>query len=242
MISLDDVFTALENAYTWTLDRVCGHFTSVWEILVNTWYSENNPVRGFSFDFVQKWQLDRHWDGIRKNYQPLLAAFVYAFVVLLMVKGIWYCVCYLCRGKTSRYGGQKVTEEARRWFIQAELDHQSSRNDMASETPAYEWVCFKCHQAAEKAVKAALISHQHTRNLSSPVRDLHALSEPLHDAILSELVGTLQHVIGITSHMSYPNTKHYPKVPHEVYRQQEANNAWHITSDIINHVYKTYLE
>ena len=146
MISLDDVFTALENAYTWTSERICGHFTSMWEILVNTWHSENNPVRGFSFDFVHKWQLDHHWDVIQKNYQPLLAAFVYAFVVLLMVKGIWYCVCYLCGSKSSRYGGVKATEEARRWFLQAQLDHQSSRNDMASEAPAYEWACIKCHQ------------------------------------------------------------------------------------------------
>ena len=78
--------------------------------------------------------------------------------------------------------------------------------------------------------------------MSSPVGELCALSKPLNDAALSELVGTLQHVVGITSHMSYPNTVHYPKVPHDIYRHQEANNAWHITSDIINHVYRNYLE
>ena len=36
--------------------------------------------------------------------------------------------------------------EARRWFRQAEADLAAADNDLATEKPSYEWVCFKCHQ------------------------------------------------------------------------------------------------
>ena len=36
--------------------------------------------------------------------------------------------------------------EARRWFRQAEADLAAADNDLGTEKPSYEWVCFKCHQ------------------------------------------------------------------------------------------------
>lgn len=36
--------------------------------------------------------------------------------------------------------------EAKRWFRQAEADLAAADNDLATEKPSYEWVCFKCHQ------------------------------------------------------------------------------------------------
>ena len=36
--------------------------------------------------------------------------------------------------------------EARRWLRQAEADLTAADNDLATEKPSYEWVCFKCHQ------------------------------------------------------------------------------------------------
>ena len=36
--------------------------------------------------------------------------------------------------------------EAKRWFRQAEADLAAAGNDLATEKPSYEWVCFKCHQ------------------------------------------------------------------------------------------------
>ena len=36
--------------------------------------------------------------------------------------------------------------EAKRWFRQAEADLAAAGNDLATEKPSYEWVCFKCQQ------------------------------------------------------------------------------------------------
>ena len=36
--------------------------------------------------------------------------------------------------------------QARRWFRQAEADLRAVKQDLAVETPSYEWACFKSHQ------------------------------------------------------------------------------------------------
>ena len=51
--------------------------------------------------------------------------------------------------------------EAKRWLRQAQADMKAATNDYHTEAPAYEWVCFKCHQVC----KSKFISlHLHNSN------------------------------------------------------------------------------
>ena len=49
--------------------------------------------------------------------------------------------------------------ESRRWYDQAQRDLKSAKHDFDETVePSYEWVCLKCHHAAEKALKAVLLA------------------------------------------------------------------------------------
>lgn len=47
---------------------------------------------------------------------------------------------------------EKTGKEARRWLSQAQSDVDAARD--SARAGRYEWACFQCQQAAEKAVKA----------------------------------------------------------------------------------------
>ncbi|XP_078000240.1 sacsin-like [Glandiceps talaboti] len=47
---------------------------------------------------------------------------------------------------------------ARTWFKHAKEDLRTASHDMNARSPSYSWVCFKVHQAVEKALKAAKFS------------------------------------------------------------------------------------
>ena len=64
--------------------------------------------------------------------------------------------------------------EAKRWFRQAEADLAAADNDLATEKPSYEWVCFKCHQvrpivcACVFALRYTKVPSNQRNSLSSP--------------------------------------------------------------------------
>ena len=66
---------------------------------------------------------------------------------------------------------------------------KSALNDHNSEDPAYEWVCFKAHQASEKALKAAQFSVDAIASFS---HDLPSIAATFEDLEIRELATKLQ--------------------------------------------------
>ncbi|XP_078348598.1 sacsin-like [Oculina patagonica] len=123
--------------------------------------------------------------------------------------------------------------EARRWFRQAEADLVAGADEIAFNKPSYEWACFKCHQAAEKALKAAqYMVDAKKMNIHNLVENSLSLSDP----DLTDLAGQLESLIGDSARMRYPDSMCYPHIPHDVYSAQMAQEALGIAKKIVERV------
>ncbi|XP_020614667.1 sacsin-like [Orbicella faveolata] len=123
--------------------------------------------------------------------------------------------------------------EARRWFRQAEADLAAVDNDIATVRPSYEWACFKCHQAAEKALKAAQYSvDAHKTNIHNLVQN----SLILHDSQLTRLSSQLENHLGDSTCMRYPDQVWSPKIPNDVYSQEMARDALELARRILDQI------
>ena len=100
---------------------------------------------------------------------------------------------------------------------------------------------FHCSQAAEKAIKAALIARNTDEDIPGAGHDLIDMCQLLADPSLSELVLTLHNMIGVPSRMRYPDMLPHPQVPHDVYTGPQASNAWEIAGQILQHVHQNYI-
>ncbi|KAJ7380161.1 hypothetical protein OS493_010872 [Desmophyllum pertusum] len=120
--------------------------------------------------------------------------------------------------------------EARRWFRQAEADLAAGENEIDFSRPSYEWACFKCHQAAEKALKAA----QYTIHAEkTSVHNLVDNCSGLNDSELTNLASQLERLVGGSARMRYPDQMCSPKIPNEVYSVQMAQQALELSKKIV---------
>ena len=150
---LSGVFEGAETTFTWMHGKTSSFWLTLVDVFYNTWHSENNPFRntsfGFDFELYRKYikntQPFMYVQTLHRDYPRLLTITAYCVGYLLMLNMLWCGVKWLCRVCSRRGRGRNVND-AMRWFKQAELDHQSSQNDMNDDNPAYEWVCFKCQQ------------------------------------------------------------------------------------------------
>lgn len=123
--------------------------------------------------------------------------------------------------------------EARRWFRQAQADLAAVENDINTVKPSYEWACFKCHQAAEKALKAAQYSvDAHKTNIHNLVQN----SLMLHDSQLTSLSSQLENHLGDSTRMRYPDQVCSPQIPNDVYSQEMARDALEVATRILDQV------
>ncbi|PFX28347.1 LINE-1 retrotransposable element ORF2 protein [Stylophora pistillata] len=133
------------------------------------------------------------------------------------------------RGGEQKRNRNRQLREARRWVRQADVDINAAENDMNPVTPAYSWACYKSHQAAEKALKAALYSE----GANVPrVHDLVEISTYLNDSELPSLASRLQNLVGDYARMRYPGRGVSP----EVYTHQMAQSALQDAKTIVGHV------
>ncbi|KAL9966872.1 hypothetical protein ACROYT_G025008 [Oculina patagonica] len=123
--------------------------------------------------------------------------------------------------------------EARRWFRQAEADLAAADNDIATVKPSYEWACFKCHQAAEKALKAAQYSvDAYKTNVPNLVQN----SLTLDDSQLITLSSQLEARVGDSMRMRYPFQVSFPQIPNDVYSREMARTALELATMILDKV------
>jgi len=121
--------------------------------------------------------------------------------------------------------------EGRRWYRQSKCDLEAASSDLDGGN--YEWACFKCHQAAEKSLKAAVymkhyspISHHFLRQIASTT----------NNSRLDRLAGQLESLLKSSSALRYPDRWLFPGIPHEKYDENMANEAIHIAQEIVNEV------
>lgn len=122
--------------------------------------------------------------------------------------------------------------ESRRWFDQAQRDLKSAKHDFDETVePSFEWVCLKCHHAAEKALKAVIL----VQNLpNTETHDLGAIAAVAQNAQLTRLANQMTSLLGDPERIVYPNATHAPKIPADAFTQGIATMALSVAKSIIN--------
>jgi len=124
--------------------------------------------------------------------------------------------------------------EADRWLKQAQHDLESSYNDMHSPTGnvAYDWVCYKCYRAAEKALKAYHYFKDTGKNMTADIPGL--LIGVEND--VREIGYKLYKWIGDPNRMQYPNAARFAKIPAEVFTVSQAEQAIEYTKELLKKI------
>lgn len=103
-------------------------------------------------------------------------------------------------------------------------------NDIVSNKPSFEWACFKCQQAAEKALKAAQFTIDADNSYG---HNLMELCGGLNDPELHSLASQLESLVGHFTRTRYPDTVCFPRIPNEVFSRQMALDALQLASKIV---------
>ncbi|XP_021340829.1 sacsin-like [Mizuhopecten yessoensis] len=128
--------------------------------------------------------------------------------------------------------------EARRWFRQASMDYLSGVNSLkASDSTDSDnktkedcnWICFKFHQACEKACKAYMYSVD-----AKKVTKCHYLPNILpYGDELEGLLREIEILVGSYSKMRYPDVMEYPNIPGALYTKDQANKIMELAEKVM---------
>merc|ERR1739838_416030 len=136
------------------------------------------------------------------------------------------------RGRDSSRDSWRDHLQGRRWFEQAQRDLKSAKHDFDDTVePSYEWVCLKCHHAAEKALKAVLLA-QNLPNTES--HELSAIAAVAQNAQLMRLANQMTSLLGDPERIVYPSLVHAPKIPGDAFTQGMATMALSVAKSIIS--------
>jgi len=131
-----------------------------------------------------------------------------------------------------------IPEKAKRFLRQAQEDLRAADNDYEATDPAFEWACFKAHQASEKALKAAQFAVDTVTSFS---HDLAILAASLEDVELRRLAQKLQKIVGDSNKLYNPDPIDFNVIPHEEYTKEMACDAVMCAVDILERV-KEFVE
>ncbi|XP_071951516.1 sacsin-like [Antedon mediterranea] len=105
---------------------------------------------------------------------------------------------------------------------QARHDFFAAGNDVDGSHPSYEWVAYKCLQAAEKSLKAAILSSTGGNYMTHDIRHLLITVEGIPNCPN----GLRKHVSELCTHGKDQNTARYywgNTIPHNRYSSEDAN-------------------
>ncbi|KAL3892277.1 hypothetical protein ACJMK2_004496 [Sinanodonta woodiana] len=132
---------------------------------------------------------------------------------------------------------------ARRWIQQAKKDLSSAKEFLppAILVPAFNWICYHCHQATEKALKAAVYATDANKvDLRSHQLAYIAVQGSLSQDLVS-LASSLEASLGHHTRMRYPDSIDRAQIPAEVYADTQARTAIEIAESVIQLVDENYL-
>ncbi|XP_041369841.1 sacsin-like [Gigantopelta aegis] len=128
--------------------------------------------------------------------------------------------------------------EAKRWLRQAKADLDAAAKGLSNPSyNAFNWICFKSHQAAEKALKA--MCYNENAGCTDRIRshDLRSIARNLMDASsqLLSAVADLEILVVDFNRMRYPDRLSFPAIPSEVYSKETAQKAYELANIIVRH-------
>ncbi|XP_041369657.1 sacsin-like [Gigantopelta aegis] len=130
-------------------------------------------------------------------------------------------------------------QEAKRWLRQATVDLEAAKKGLSNPSyDAFNWICFKSHQAAEKALKALLYNHDARRADQIRSHDLRSVARTLQVSFshhLSDPVNQLESLVCDYNRMRYPDRLSFPQIPSDVYSRDTACNACRLAGDIVQY-------
>ncbi|KAK7087749.1 sacsin-like [Littorina saxatilis] len=125
--------------------------------------------------------------------------------------------------------------EGRRWFRQAEADVTSARDARGASDRGRNWICYQCHQAVEKALKAVLYSRD-ADGFNMMSHKLPQLAQSVGDSELLQLAQVLESRLGPHTRMRYPDVTKYPRVPADEYSEDDVSWACGVASRVVDRV------
>ncbi|XP_071082009.1 sacsin-like [Haliotis cracherodii] len=134
---------------------------------------------------------------------------------------------------SARDHSHSQPQEARRWLGQAMCDLRSARDTLQLHRD-FNWVCFKAHMAAEKAVISVWYNRNADKADTLRGKNLFHTEAGLNNSCLSELVSELQNLVGDFNQMHYPDKLSCPKIPAELYTERTAGKACEIAESILD--------
>ncbi|KAK3591138.1 hypothetical protein CHS0354_040202 [Potamilus streckersoni] len=132
--------------------------------------------------------------------------------------------------------------EAKRWMQQAKRDFLAAEAffPSAESVAAFNWICYSCHQATEKALKAGGFAV----DANSVPRHSHQLTQiaaQLSDNI-RELAQEIQNCVGEHTRMRYPDSIVNQRIPSESYTEGHATEMLRLTRRVHDLVNEEYLK
>nr|XP_002734859.1 PREDICTED: sacsin-like [Saccoglossus kowalevskii] len=139
------------------------------------------------------------------------------------------------RGKKSSYPSysrfrtktKSNPTEGKRWFRQANADLHAASKDMKGDPSSFEWVCFKCQQAVEKALKGGFytvlgyLPDSNTHNILSLASKLSThISTDVTNDVIALLNLRCDHL-----HPRYPDMYGGTRIPNDAYTQETAKKS-----------------
>ncbi|XP_076453314.1 sacsin-like [Babylonia areolata] len=125
--------------------------------------------------------------------------------------------------------------EARRWFRQAKADVAVAQAARGLYERGHNWICYQCHQAVEKAMKAVI----YFRDAEKMFMQSHALSQLaviVGDSDIITMVRDIERRLGQHTRMRYPDVLGYPRVPADEYTEDDASWACDVAARVLERV------
>ncbi|XP_053401276.1 sacsin-like [Mercenaria mercenaria] len=128
--------------------------------------------------------------------------------------------------------------EAKRWHRQAVNDFKAAESNISTgeQDQSFNWVCYKCHQASEKALKAAWFA-TNANKVNRQEHSLTAISVGLEGGSLRNEASNLETITGDYSCMRYPDAVvGRRQIPSEMFDRTKAEQAIEVTKRILDMV------
>ncbi|KAK7488211.1 hypothetical protein BaRGS_00020518 [Batillaria attramentaria] len=135
----------------------------------------------------------------------------------------------------SSWAANRQPGEGRRWMRQAVQDLRAAQFLLAGgDAGMYSWVCYLAHQAAEKVLTGLLYTRDANQLKVTHNADILHLARLSSDARLQNLAHSLNEAVGSSKRMRYPDLRDFPRIPSEMYGENEANLACCLAQLIID--------
>jgi len=103
-----------------------------------------------------------------------------------------------------------IEEVVRQWIQKAENDLKTARDELATDEPATDTICFHGQQCAEKYLKAFLVFHQRHFRRTHDIAELIELCKEVRESFNELYEAGADQLTIYATHVRYPDDFHMP--------------------------------